>query len=165
MNDAEVDILYIATPHNSHAALTIKGLQNNKHVLCEKPIALNYNDALQMNIEVNKKYEDYLLPSLSLQLLVENAVKHNQLSKTQPLLIDVFTTAGKKLIVNNNFQPRKVKGPSNRIGLDNIRSKYLLLEQKGFQVLEDGKTFSVVLPLIWNKVLDKKLVNNLNLLL
>jgi len=48
MNDAEIDILYIATPHDSHAALTIKALQNNKHVLCEKPIALNYNDALQM---------------------------------------------------------------------------------------------------------------------
>lgn len=48
INDAEIDILYIATPHNSHAALTIKALQNKKHVLCEKPIALNYNDALQM---------------------------------------------------------------------------------------------------------------------
>jgi len=48
INDNEIDILYIATPHYSHAALTIKALQNNKHVLCEKPIALNYNDALQM---------------------------------------------------------------------------------------------------------------------
>ncbi|MBF2709007.1 Gfo/Idh/MocA family protein [Flavobacterium soyangense] len=47
-NDVDVDIIYIATPHDSHAALTIKALQNNKHVLCEKPIALNYNDALQM---------------------------------------------------------------------------------------------------------------------
>jgi hypothetical protein len=63
------------------------------------------------------------------------------------------------------LQPRIVKGASNRIGLENIRSKYLLLGQNGFQILEDGKTFSVVLPLIWNKVLDKKLVNNLNLLL
>lgn len=48
LNDAKVDIVYIATPHNSHAALSIKALQNNKHVLCEKPIALNYNDAFQM---------------------------------------------------------------------------------------------------------------------
>ena len=90
-----------------------------------------------------------------LKLLIENSVKHNQLSKTRPLLIDVFTTAGKKLIINNNLQPRIIKGPSNRIGLGNIRSKYSLLGQNGFQVLEDGKTFSVVLPLIWNKVLDK----------
>jgi predicted dehydrogenase len=48
INDPEIDILYIATPHSSHATLTIKALQNNKHVLCEKPIALHYNDALQM---------------------------------------------------------------------------------------------------------------------
>ncbi|TRX16021.1 Gfo/Idh/MocA family oxidoreductase [Flavobacterium franklandianum] len=48
INDSEIDILYIATPHNSHAALTIKALKNNKHVLCEKPVALNYDDALQM---------------------------------------------------------------------------------------------------------------------
>lgn len=48
INDSEIDIIYIATPHNSHAALTIKALQNNKHVLCEKPIALNYEDALLM---------------------------------------------------------------------------------------------------------------------
>jgi len=46
--DENVDILYIATPHDSHAELSIKALQNNKHVLCEKPIALNYNDTLQM---------------------------------------------------------------------------------------------------------------------
>lgn len=48
INDADIDILYIATPHSSHASLTIQALQNNKHVLCEKPIALNYNDALKM---------------------------------------------------------------------------------------------------------------------
>ena len=122
-----------------------------------------HNEALQMTIEIDKKYEQYLLPSLSLQLLVENAVKHNQLSKNHPLIIEIFTTAGKKLIVNNNLQPRKIKGTSSRIGLQNIRSKYLLLEQNNLQILEDGKTFSVVLPLIWNKVVDKKLANNINL--
>jgi two-component system, LytTR family, sensor kinase len=124
-----------------------------------KLLETRYGEALQMTVEVDKKYEQYLLPSLSLQLLVENAVKHNQVSKSQPLVIDIFTTAGKKLVVSNNLQPKIIKSPSNRIGLENIRSKYSLLEQNGFQVLEDGKTFSVVLPLIWNKVLDKNLVN------
>lgn len=60
MNDAEVDILYIATPHNSHAALTIKALQHNKHVLCEKPIALNYEDALQM-IKASKESNQFFM--------------------------------------------------------------------------------------------------------
>lgn len=60
INDPEIDILYIATPHNSHAALTIKALQNNKHVLCEKPLALNYDDALQM-INASKENNKFFM--------------------------------------------------------------------------------------------------------
>ncbi|WP_310559635.1 Gfo/Idh/MocA family oxidoreductase [Flavobacterium sp.] len=60
INDPEIDILYIATPHSSHATLTINALQNNKHVLCEKPIALNYNDALQM-IEASKANNKFFM--------------------------------------------------------------------------------------------------------
>ena len=60
MNDADVDILYIATPHNSHAALTIKALKSNKHVLCEKPIALNHDDALQM-INASKANQKFFM--------------------------------------------------------------------------------------------------------
>lgn len=60
MNDADVDILYIATPHNSHAALTIKALQHDKHVLCEKPIALNHDDALQM-INASKANQKFFM--------------------------------------------------------------------------------------------------------
>ena len=48
LNDDTIDILYIATPHDSHAELTIKALEKNKHVLCEKPIALRYEDAEKM---------------------------------------------------------------------------------------------------------------------
>jgi len=109
-----------------------------------------HGEALQLTIEIDKRYHSYLLPSLTLQLLVENVVKHNVISKTYPLVIEIFTTAGNKLVVNNNLQRRTVKAPSNRVGLDNIKAKYDLLNQKGFQVMEDGKNFTVVLPLIWN---------------
>ncbi len=109
-----------------------------------------HGEAVQFNVEADKRYDNYLLPSLSLQLLVENAVKHNVLSKNKPLIIEVFTTAGNRLVVNNNLQRRTVKGLSNHVGLDNIKNKYDLLMQKGFQVMEEGKSFTVVLPLIWN---------------
>lgn len=117
-----------------------------------------HGEAVQLNIETDKKYDNYLLPSLSLQMLVENAVKHNVLSKNMPLNIDIFTTTGNKLVVSNNLQARTVKAPSNKIGLDNIKTKYALLKQPGFQILQDKKSFSVVLPLIWNKVPETKLV-------
>lgn len=116
-----------------------------------------HGDAVQIMFEVDKKYEQYLLPSLSLQLLVENAVKHNIISRSNPLIIDIFTTAGNKLVVNNNLQKKLNKVPSNRIGIDNIRSKYDLLDQPGFQVVEDARNFTVVLPLLWNNVTEAKI--------
>lgn len=114
-----------------------------------KLLQTRHGEAVQLNIQIDKRYNNYQLPSLSLQLLVENVVKHNALSKNKPLVIDIFTTAGNKLVVTNNLQRRTQKAPSNGVGLDNIRAKYLLLRQPGFQVLEDEKNFTVVLPLIW----------------
>ncbi len=114
-----------------------------------------HGEAVQINMEIDKRYESYLLPSLSLQLLVENVVKHNVVSKNKPLEIDIFTTAGNKLVVNNNLQRRTIKAPSNKVGLDNIKAKYSLLKQPGFQVMEDEKNFTVVLPLIWNNTTTK----------
>jgi hypothetical protein len=109
-----------------------------------------HGEAVQLHVEIDKRYNPYLLPSLTLQLLVENVVKHNVLSKNKPLVVDIFTAAGNKLVVNNNLQRRTAKVPSNKVGLENIRAKYALIGQDGFQVMEDKNNFTVVLPLIWN---------------
>ncbi|MDF2188572.1 histidine kinase [Paraflavitalea sp. CAU 1676] len=116
-----------------------------------------HGEAIQIQMEVDKRYDNYLLPSLSLQLLVENAVKHNVVSKYQPLVIDIFTMAGNQLAVNNNLQCKTIKDPSNKIGLANIRLKYELLDQPGFQVLSDTRNFTVILPLIWDSGYEKKI--------
>lgn len=58
--DSEVEIIYIATPHNSHAALSIKALEKGKHVICEKPMSLSYNDAERM-IEASKKNDRFFM--------------------------------------------------------------------------------------------------------
>ena len=120
----------------------------------------------RLHIEIDKRYDPYLLPSLTLQLLVENVVKHNVLSKNKPLVIDIFTTAGNKLVVNNNLQRRTAKAPGNKVGLENIRAKYKLLDQPGFRILEDKNNFTVVLPLIWNnsatgKINSCEMANNM----
>jgi sensor histidine kinase YesM len=121
-----------------------------------KLLKTRHGEAVILNIDVDKKYEQYLLPSLSLQLLIENAVKHNTLSKAKPLHIDIFTTSGNKLVVSNNIQLRIKKAISHGVGLQNIRSKYELLKQPGFQILDEGANFSVVLPLMWNKIAQEK---------
>jgi len=81
---------------------------------------------------------------------VENAVKHNIVSRQRPLVMDIFTTAGNKLVVNNNLQRKTMNKPSTRIGLTNIQAKYKLMKQDGFQIVEGENNFMVVLPLIWN---------------
>ena len=116
-----------------------------------------HGEAIILQVDIDKRYENYLLPSLSLQLLVENAVKHNSLSRNLPLTIEIFTTVGNKLVVNNNIRPRAQKAPSGKIGLKNIRSKYELLRQSGFQVIEDDKSFTVVLPLIWKNTSEQQI--------
>jgi len=58
--DSEVEIIYIATPHNSHAALSIKALEKGKHVICEKPMSLSYNDAERMT-EASKKNNRFFM--------------------------------------------------------------------------------------------------------
>jgi two-component system, LytTR family, sensor kinase len=118
-----------------------------------------YGEGLQLNIETDKRYDQYILPSLSLQLLVENAVKHNIVLQRSPLVVDIFTTAGNILVVNNNLQLRHTKPASSRIGLQNIRYKYELLNRPGFQVLQDSKNFSVVLPLIWSPTLANSILS------
>lgn len=112
-----------------------------------------HGEALQLQTEIDKKYLAYLLPSLSLQLLVENAVKHNVVSRHQPLMIEIFTTSGNQLVVNNNLQRKLKKETSTQIGLKNIAMKYKLLQQNGFHVVEGDKNYMVVLPLIWNNIL------------
>ena len=109
-----------------------------------------YGEALQLNMDIDRRYFPYQLPSLSLQLLVENAVKHNIVSRQQPLIMDIFTTAGNRLVVNNNLQRKALSPASTRIGLRNIQEKYRLLKEEGFQVVEGENNFMVVLPLLWN---------------
>lgn len=60
MKDPDVDIVYIATPHDSHKDLTIQSLASGKHVLCEKPIAINYEQTKAM-FDASKKHQQFLM--------------------------------------------------------------------------------------------------------
>lgn len=112
-----------------------------------------YGDGLRLNLNIDRRFNAYLVPSLSLQLLVENAVKHNIVSKQHPLVLDIFTTTGNKLVVNNNLQKKQTNKISTYIGLNNISTKYKLVKQGGFQVMEGKNNFMVVLPMMWNEAL------------
>lgn len=111
-------------------------------------LKIRYSDAILIHIDVDQKYESYLLPSLSLQLLVENAVKHNLAIKSQPLHIAISTNGSATLKVRNNLQKKPGNVLSNKLGLTNIIYKYRLLNQTDVTIQEDNQSFTVVLPLM-----------------
>lgn len=108
-----------------------------------------HDESLNFNVSVDRKYYTYLLPSLSLQLLVENVVKHNSLSRQQPITISIRSTDKEYLVVENNLARKKSRIESTGIGLSTIREKYRLLQGDNIQVDEhNNEKFTVTLPLI-----------------
>jgi two-component system, LytTR family, sensor kinase len=108
-----------------------------------------FGSNLAINIDVaGEKMQKQIVP-LSLQLLMENAIKHNIVSSDRPLQIDVYAVNG-TLIVRNNLQKKNQLFESTGIGLDNIRNRYKLLGEKLVEVKESSDSFTVSIPLIEN---------------
>ena len=103
---------------------------------------------LQLNLEIDDRYQNYKLPPLTLQLLVENAFKHNIVLPDQPLVINIRTDQAGNLLIQNNVQRKNVRVASNGIGLSNILTKYRVLNQPTPTIREENGLFEVKLPLI-----------------
>mgnify|MGYP001397848559 CR=1 FL=1 len=84
---------------------------------------------------------------MSLQLLVENAIKHNIVSRAKPLLI-VVKVEKNKLIVSNKIQAKLTSIASTKIGLKNIEKRYALISNTPVDIVNNGKEFKVCLPLL-----------------
>jgi len=93
-----------------------------------------------------KHFKDFILP-LSLQILIENAVKHNVTSKTKPLKVELSSTATHIHVVNN-LQKKSQQYNSTKMGLANIKSRYSLLVDQEISIKETQGQFSVSLPII-----------------
>jgi len=84
---------------------------------------------------------------LSLQLLLENAVKHNQVTPSKKLYITITENNG-NLLITNNYQPKQVVRESSGVGLKNIRQRYHLLTDRSVSINQDHKQFSISIPLL-----------------
>lgn len=108
---------------------------------------IRFEDGLQYQIAIDTNPEGFI-PPLSLQLLLENAIKHNIGSKLSPLLIEIFIS-NDALIVKNNLQPKSsFPEESSGIGLSNIRNRYALLSKENMSVHDHEGYFVVSLPLL-----------------
>lgn len=109
-------------------------------------LRIRFGDAIFTDIQVPEAVLNYSMPPNTLQLLVENAVKHNRLSRKKPLFISIYLS-GDFLVVKNNLQPKPAESISSRLGLQNISSRYVLLKGRDIVVQVNDRDFWVLLPL------------------
>ncbi|MBO0930268.1 sensor histidine kinase [Fibrella aquatilis] len=111
-------------------------------------LSTRYGANIHLSQAVNEQYETCLLPPLTLQLLLENAVKHNVILPDQPLHISIRTADNDRLVVQNNLQRKSTRILSNQVGLSNIATQYRLLGGGEIRVEDDDQFFTVTLPLL-----------------
>ena len=111
-------------------------------------LGMRFEEAVQFNIPDNISNNELKIVPLSLQLLLENAVKHNVVSTSKPLTINIYEE-GSYLMITNNVNPKEAIGKSTKIGLQNIADRYGLITDKGVKIENNNKTFKVSLPLLY----------------
>ncbi len=110
--------------------------------------AIRYGAAVLLQTDIPEEIlTGYLLPPISLQVLAENAFKHNEFSAKTPLQI-TLTYHNEKLIVENKKMIKLAAKNSAKVGLANLQERYLLTTDKSIDVLETGTSFIVHLPLL-----------------
>ncbi len=105
-------------------------------------------DAVQIDFNIPAEILDTKIPPLTLQILIENAVKHNVAVDYKPLYISITTNLPDELIVENNFQPKQSVGISTGTGLVNISRRYNWLFNRDIDINQTESSFIVKLPII-----------------
>ncbi|MEB3374258.1 histidine kinase [Bacteroides sp. CR5/BHMF/2] len=88
-------------------------------------LKIRFEDAIQVEVQVQDAIRERQIPPIVLQMLLENAIKHNQVSEETPLFIRVYSD-GNKLVVENNCKPLTPNSSTHHIGLRNIKERYQL---------------------------------------
>lgn len=111
-------------------------------------LKIRFENAVQLNISFNTAlFEQFLVPPISLQVLIENAIKHNEFSDASPLTVTV-NMKDNELVIHNKVRPKALRKPSSRIGLQNLDERYKLITKNPITVRQTGDDFIVHLPLL-----------------
>lgn len=111
---------------------------------------IRYGDNLRFVVDINPEYRDYKVLPLSIQGLIENAIKHNVISNRQPLTVHVVS--GEATVkVSNTKQPKVTQEEGSGIGLANLVERYRIKWNENVEIFDDGKVFVVTLPLKQNE--------------
>lgn len=108
-----------------------------------------FDTGINIQTDIDDELKNTLVIPCSLQLLVENALKHNIVSGDTPLTIKIYTKGG-WINIENNIQPRISEEKSNKLGLKNIEGQYRSIFNKSIEIIRNDHLFLVKLPLIEN---------------
>lgn len=106
-----------------------------------------FEDSIQIDIPEKSNIPDAQVVPLSLQLLLENAVKHNVVSDSKPLQLRIYEDRN-QLIIENNLQKKSVANSGSGVGLQNIASRYNLLTDRKMSIAQDETHFKVQIPIL-----------------
>lgn len=109
-----------------------------------------FEERLMLDIYVGRDLEQQMIPPLTLQTLLENAVKHNMVSQDKPLRVVISQKDTNRIVVSNNLQRKSQPIPSTQTGLANIAAKFRLMQQPAPEIVETPEEFSVEITLIPN---------------
>lgn len=109
---------------------------------------IRYADALLVDIQIPDVYPEYNILPVSIQILAENAIKHNIVSRQKPLNLVIKLTDEETITVENNYQPRKNVATGSGVGLSNLNERYWLMFRKNINIHADDDVFRVEIPLI-----------------
>lgn len=107
---------------------------------------MRFEENLLFQVDIDPELESCQLPSMAIQLLIENAIKHNEISNRNPLTVSIYTE-GLTLVVSNPIQAKRQPAAGPGIGLDNLAKRYQLLWQQDIQISAENNQFCVRLPL------------------
>lgn len=114
-------------------------------------LKMRFEDAIQFHLPEKASDEELKIVPLSLQILLENAVKHNVISNENPLQIDIYEENG-YLVITNNLKQKISLPNSTKIGLKNIKERYSLITKKEVKISNVNNEFTVKIPLLTQKI-------------
>ncbi len=113
-------------------------------------LKMRFENAVIFEIPEKASNSELKIIPLSLQLLLENTIKHNVASEEHPLIVTITETAG-YLTVSNNYNPKTILEKGTKVGLKNIIERYHLITLKKVEIEQNKTTFTVKLPLLTQK--------------
>jgi len=114
-------------------------------------LQMRYEDAIKFSMPETISNPELKIVPLSLQLLLENAVKHNVITSDNPLEIKIYEENG-YLVIENNLNPKASMGRSTKVGLKNINQRYSLITKRVVEIIQTNHKFKVRLPLLTQEI-------------